>query len=145
MLRKGAYILILELGKPSSIGIGKLGEFHFNSGYYTYIGSALNSLDGRLKRYFQKSPRKVHWHIDYFMNAAEAVGAYYCESEERLECRIAEGMAERYALAAEGFGSSDCKCPGHLFFLGKKLPEVFKKDKLGLRGIRLINLGGGIF
>lgn len=139
MAHKGAYVLLVQLNKPNVVKIGKLGEFQFDSGYYAYVGSAMNSLDGRLKRYFQKSPHKIHWHIDYFMQAAEPFGAYYCESDERLECRIAEVMASRYALAAKGFGSSDCKCPGHLFFLGEQLPKNIKRSKFRLGGIELTN------
>jgi Uri superfamily endonuclease len=133
MVRKGTYILIIKLVKPTEIRIGRLGEFEFEAGYYAYVGSALNSLDGRLRRYFGVVPVKKHWHIDYFLREAEPVTAYYHISSKRTECRAAGFLGSKYPPPVGGFGSSDCRCKGHLFYLGKKMPGSFRKTGFKLR------------
>jgi len=42
---KGAYCLVIELKKNSSIKIGALGTIKFKKGLYCYVGSALNNRD----------------------------------------------------------------------------------------------------
>jgi Uri superfamily endonuclease len=132
MVRKGAYILIIRLEKGITIKVGRLGKFNLMAGYYAYVGSALNSLDGRLKRYFGKSRRKKHWHIDYLSEKAKPVSVFYYESTRRLECRIASVIGQKYPIAIKGFGSSDCNCPTHLFYLGKKLQRELVRGKFKL-------------
>ena len=133
MLRKGTYILILKAGEPVEIQVGRLGKFRLESGYYAYIGSGLNSLDGRLRRYFGAAPSKKHWHIDYLLAEIRPVAAFCHISEERTECRVAELLADKYPVAIAGFGSSDCRCTGHLFYLGRNLPKLFRGRKFRLR------------
>ena len=49
---KGYYCLIINLDNDSEIEIGKrLGKINFDKGYYVYVGSAMNSLEARLKRH----------------------------------------------------------------------------------------------
>ncbi len=33
------------------------------------------------------------------------------------ECEVAGELAELYELAVPGFGASDCRCGGHLFYV----------------------------
>ena len=85
----------------------------FNSGYYTYVGSAMGGYKSRLTRYLKEN-KKQHWHIDYLVKKASINNLILCESEERLECIIAQALNHKFE-SITGFGSSDCKCKSHLF------------------------------
>ena len=110
----GGYVLLLRLTEKSDIQIGKLGTLQFNSGYYAYVGSAMGGLRQRISRHLRKE-KKLHWHIDYFLKKANVVKVIVCQSDNSIECDIA-GEIESIYTVISGFGSSDCKCPGHLFY-----------------------------
>ena len=62
---KGSYCLIINVEKDTKIKIGKkLGIINFKKGCYVYVGSAMNSLESRVKRHLSDNKKK-HWHIDY--------------------------------------------------------------------------------
>ncbi|MFW5868137.1 MAG: GIY-YIG nuclease family protein [Armatimonadota bacterium] len=109
----GSYVLIISLDRPRRIEVGALGEIDFPAGAYAYVGSAMGGLDARIARHL-RDDRRLHWHVDYLLQHAEVVHVVRVESDERLECRIATGLAERLPVV-DGFGSSDCACAGHLF------------------------------
>jgi sugar fermentation stimulation protein A len=111
---KGGYILLLKLIERSEIRIGRLGIIQFNSGHYAYIGSAMGGLKQRISRHLRKE-KKLHWHIDYLLEKALVENIIVCQSMERNECDIA-GEIAKTCRVINGFGSSDCKCPGHLFY-----------------------------
>ena len=68
---KGCYCLIINLDKNSEIRIGrKLGKIKFKKGTYVYVGSAMNSLESRLKRHLSDE-KKMHWHIDYLLKESK--------------------------------------------------------------------------
>lgn len=115
----GTYILLVELSVPTTIEVGKLGKPAFDAGIYAYIGSALGpgGLASRLRRY-EGRPTRTHWHIDYLLAAAEIIGALYRTDEGRHECAWASWVGNRAQNSVPGFGSSDCRCTSHLFFLG---------------------------
>ena len=47
---KGSYCLIINVEKDTKIKIGKkLGIINFKKGCYVYVGSAMNSLESRVK------------------------------------------------------------------------------------------------
>jgi len=115
---KGTYLLVIELNKDLSIDIGKLGSIEFKSGFYLYVGSALNGLDQRIQRHL-KSEKKLHWHIDYLLKHAKIISVFYRESDNREECVIAKALNENLSPVI-GFGCSDCKCKTHLFYGFKK-------------------------
>lgn len=110
------YCLIIELNQNSRIIIGKLGEFDFKKGYYVYIGSALNSIDGRIKRHL-KDEKKLFWHIDYLLNSSNSrIKEIILErSSEKWECSIA-GEISKKGMTVNKFGCSDCKCNAHLYY-----------------------------
>ena len=110
---KGSYILLMELDEDKNIKIGKLGNIFFKNGYYVYVGSALNGLENRINRHL-RSDKKLHWHIDYFLQHAKVIDAFYKENEIREECFIANKIGEN-ATPINGFGCSDCNCKSHLF------------------------------
>ena len=89
---KGSYCLIINVEKDTKIKIGKkLGIINFKKGCYVYVGSAMNSLESRVKRHLSDNKKK-HWHIDYLLlNKNSKIEKIYTkESGEKLECEIAK-------------------------------------------------------
>jgi Uri superfamily endonuclease len=115
---KGTYCLLINCGRPQSIQIGKLGVIDFTRGFYLYIGSALSGIGRRVSRHLRNEKNKF-WHIDYFLMSRHVnIEQIFCiESDKKIECRIAKKVGT-IAESVEGFGSSDCRCRSHLFFLG---------------------------
>ncbi|MBS3815791.1 MAG: GIY-YIG nuclease family protein [Hadesarchaea archaeon] len=130
---KGTYVLVMFLASEDVMRIGKLGSKKFEKGVYAYVGSALNSLEGRINRHL-KDDKKLHWHIDYFLSEAEIISIIYGESNQKKECEIAEYLGEEFSII-ENFGSSDCDCRSHFFYGGQedfeaKIIKSFKKAGL---------------
>ena len=111
---KGSYIILAELSKDRIISVGKLGPLEFEKGYYAYVGSALNGLKGRIQRHLSKT-KSQFWHIDYLLKYARVIEIFYKLGYEREECTLALGLAADFKTI-DNFGSSDCKCNGHLFY-----------------------------
>lgn len=122
---KGIYALILCLEKNRTITVGKLGPITFKKGYYTYIGSALNSLEGRINRHRRKE-KKLRWHIDYLLNETTIVEVMVLETTEKLECAAA-GALKKHLDSVKNFGCSDCSCKSHLFY-SKEVPATLLKN-----------------
>ncbi|MEE9223468.1 MAG: GIY-YIG nuclease family protein [Thermoplasmata archaeon] len=114
---KGSYCIAAFLPEDTDIEIAKLGTFSFRRGMYVYTGSALSSLEGRIGRHIGKE-KKMKWHIDFFLEEAEALGFISIVSSKREECSINSKFLEEGEVLAKGFGSSDCGCPSHLVYLG---------------------------
>lgn len=110
----GVYVLIVELESPGMIGVGRWPCIHFRSGFYVYVGSALSGIEPRLARHLGNK-QKCHWHIDYLLDRATIRKVVYALTGERKECSLARELALRLP-SVPGFGSSDCRCPSHLFF-----------------------------
>jgi Uri superfamily endonuclease len=73
----------------------------------------MGGLAGRLGHHTGPHP-KPRWHIDYLLPRSRLVAILTAESPERLECNLARGLAKQFHVFG-GFGSSDCRCKGHLF------------------------------
>lgn len=115
---KGIYVLVLWLNNDLEVTIGKLGKFHFKTGYYYYVGSA-HGTGGfkRVTRHFnvasgKNSTRK--WHIDYLLPHSEVICALLFPTDGTLECKVA-GIMEKFSEIISCFGCSDCRCETHLF------------------------------
>ncbi len=115
---KGSYLLVVSLPATAIVEVGSLGRRTFPAGYYVYVGSALGGLAGRLRRHLREK-KAPHWHVDYLTNAGPVTEVVVLESEERLECRIA-GILKGQFPSVPDFGSSDCRCASHLFFVGQR-------------------------
>lgn len=117
---KGSYVLVLHLDGPKSMFIGKLGKYSFKKGVYLYVGSAFGAggLAGRLKHHLKPS-KNPHWHIDYFKQSAKIIEIWHTKREDRLEHQWADILADMndITIPVAGFGSSDCKCRSHFFFV----------------------------
>lgn len=111
---KGGYILLFDLEKESTIQIGQLGGITFDSGYYAYIGSAMRGLKQRISRHLRQE-KTFYWHIDYLLEKASVSNVIVCQAGNSIECLIADEIAVEYKVINR-FGSSDCKCRGHLFY-----------------------------
>ena len=92
---KGIYALIIKVNKTISVTIGALGLQAFPEGLYSYVGSAQNNLELRVKRH-QSSEKRLFWHIDFLLNneAAKVIGVYYAQGNKPKECEIARLLKE---------------------------------------------------
>ena len=115
-MRKGTYLLFLTFGGPRKTGVGSLGQLEICAGEYCYVGSAMNGMDGRIRRHFSKD-KKMHWHIDRLTVSADVMEAYVplTHIEECTLSAIAEGCG--CIPVFKGFGCSDCACATHIFFV----------------------------
>ena len=110
---KGSYILLSRLPEEQTITIGRLKAIRFPGGYYAYVGSAMGGFRSRLKHHLRDN-KTPHWHIDYLLKKASLISLILCETTDRSECAIAQALSRQFG-SIPGFGSSDCKCPSHLF------------------------------
>jgi Uri superfamily endonuclease len=114
----GTYALILVAEGQQSVAIGRLGTLDVQPGFYVYVGSARGSggLAARIARH-ARAQKQLHWHIDYLRAVTQLKEVWYAESDEKQECRWAEGFARMKGatMPMTGFGASDCTCESHLF------------------------------
>ena len=111
-LNSGCYLLLIRLDRGQRLTIGALGEVDLPAGCYLYTGRARRNLRQRVARHFH-SRKKIRWHIDYLLQAAVIEEARLLRRLD--ECALAREMASLHgAKVISGFGSSDCRCPGHL-------------------------------
>lgn len=122
--RHGVYVLLVKVaGAPS--GKRKVLRWDLRPGYYAYVGRARRGLPARLARHLrrEKEGKRLFWHVDHLLEMAslEEIWVYPLEAGE---CALASALEEmggdRSALG--GFGSSDCRCSGHLLYFGAKRP-----------------------
>lgn len=79
-----------------------------------------STLINRVKRHIKPSKdKKTHWHIDYLLNQKKSIitKLYLIPSSERLECMIAKDLLMFADNSIKDFGSSDCSCQSHLFYI----------------------------
>ena len=118
MLQSGTYIAVFNLPIRRRIQVGKLGCFSFEPGLYLYVGSAQRNLSAHLERHARRI-KPLRWHIDYLSSRAVVIGAMIVPGPRERECELAKELGRMYALAVPGFGSSDCRCGGHLFYTSR--------------------------
>lgn len=124
----GIYVLVLS-GGEKAVTVGSLGTITFPAGWYCYVGSALGPGGlARVVRHIRVAESGVfrpHWHIDHLLKnpAFRLVQVWCAKTEKRLECHLAR---EIQLQVITGFGSSDCTCPGHLFYSPSEPGETVK-------------------
>jgi sugar fermentation stimulation protein A len=112
----GSYLLVLKNRFPARIRVGKLGEVPFRDGYYVYAGSALRSLEGRVKRH-TRCRKKTFWHIDYITpHPMSVVKTFLFRRPDRIESALAGRLRRCSQHPIDGFGSSDSGERSHLFY-----------------------------
>ncbi|MDD5169536.1 MAG: DNA/RNA nuclease SfsA [Syntrophales bacterium] len=135
---RGCYILILRLTEDRTLTIGGLGNLFFPRGYYCYVGSAKRNLTKRLERHLRKR-KKFFWHIDYLRDAAATCTAIPIRTGDHLEHELAAAVGRIADHSIPSFGSSDCRCPSHLFGMEEdplhtpafiELLQYFRMDRL---------------
>jgi sugar fermentation stimulation protein A len=127
----GTYVLAMRLEAPKEVIVGARGAFRLPSGYYLYVGGALNGLSGRLQRHLRPDAKKLYWHIDYLRAEAVLVDVWWTLADERLECDWAVALGELPGVgeAIPRFGSGDCRCSTHLFHTSRRPPfEIFARQ-----------------
>ncbi len=112
-------MLLIQLTEEQTITTGRLKATYFPRGYYAYVGSAMGGFKSRLNHHL-KSNKKLHWHIDYLLEKASIIDMILCETNDRVECTIAQALTGQFD-SIPSFGSSDCKCRSHLFFATDKM------------------------
>jgi len=110
----GIYLISIQMEKEI-LEIGALGERQFEKGWYLYAGSAKKNLKSRVSRHMRKRKR-MHWHADYLIASSVKTKAFPIYTEKDLECTLVGDLMEIADDRVEGFGSSDCSCPSHLFY-----------------------------
>ena len=108
------YLLFIELSKPVSIQVGKLGRFSFPAGQYIYIGRAKKNLEARLARH-QRKDKTCHWHIDYILQYGNLKTTKTYDGDD--ECGLARFLASQpgVTIPVRKLGSTDCSCDSHFF------------------------------
>ncbi|HYY91084.1 MAG TPA: GIY-YIG nuclease family protein [Candidatus Dormibacteraeota bacterium] len=93
-----------------------MGPLQFPPGVYLYVGSALNTLEGRISRHLRKTKRK-HWHIDYLLSTrgVRILRIGRRPTTRDLECSISKAIEKLAFASVSGFGCSDCICESHLY------------------------------
>ena len=118
------YILWIALDKDAQTKIGRLGRINFKKGFYLYVGSAKKNFKARIERHLVKKKR-IFWHIDYllFLNHTKIRQIWVTNKDK--ECQIAHFLYKKGYSFIDRFGSSDCNCRSHLFFINKGVREAY--------------------
>jgi Uri superfamily endonuclease len=131
----GTYLLLLQAEKQAGLMVGKLGRMAAAPGYYLYVGSAFGpgGVSARI-RHHSKTAIRPHWHIDYLRTVAGLVDAWcvydrHCE-HEWAQLLMQDNIA---VMPFSGFGSSDCGCATHLFYLQHKPAKAMLEKLLNSR------------
>jgi len=149
---KGTYILILQLENPARIEVGKLGLVAFDTGIYTYVGSAFGpgGLAARVGHHL-RTRKRCHWHIDYLRRICRVSAVWYTIDSVRREHEWAQILAgiRGAKVPIIGFGSSDCRCPSHLAYFHhspnfitfrRKIRQHFADDSLTIQMYDLVEI-----
>ena len=130
----GTYILLLHLRSDKRIEVGRLGRRLFKEGWYAYVGSAFGpgGLAARIGRHIRRD-KKQHWHIDYLSKCASIKEAWISTATHPREHEWADRLqnASWVIGSVEAFGSSDCRCPSHLFHFKKHPGPAKLKRAMG--------------
>ncbi len=114
------YILFIRVSQKKRIVIGSLGRIAFKKGTYLYIGRAKTNFAARVARHYRKK-KKLFWHIDYLLSQKGVEIKEAWASSGLKECKLAQKISLLpSSRLIRSFGSSDCRCPSHLFYTNKE-------------------------
>ena len=120
--RRRLYVVAAWVPRRETIVVGSLGAVTFARGWYAYVGSARRGRDARVARH-RRAAKPLRWHADYLFSRYPAGRAWLIDT--RLsECELAACLDGE---VVPRFGSSDCRCGGHLVRLPRlaALREAF--------------------
>jgi len=110
--RRRLYVVAAWVPRRETIVVGSLGAVTFARGWYAYVGSARRGRDARVARH-RRAGKPLRWHADYLFSRYPAGRAWLLDT--RLsECELAARLGGE---VVPRFGSSDCRCGGHLVWL----------------------------
>ncbi|UCH96781.1 MAG: DNA/RNA nuclease SfsA, partial [Candidatus Aminicenantes bacterium] len=136
---KGSYLLIFYNEQPFKKTIGPVGEREFKKGYYVYVGSAMQSLEKRIKRHLRKR-KKIHWHLDHISPGYMKMKKVYpIRRPDRIEEALARGLLAICDSYVMDFGASDSGLPSHFFYFSSR--PYGRRDFLDL----LLDFRMGVF
>jgi Uri superfamily endonuclease len=117
-----SYLLVIRTRVRLDLAVGRLGRRTFARGWHVYAGSARRGLGARLLHHLAPA-RPVRWHVDVLRQAGEIAEVWAVVGAEPGECALARAVVGLPgATLARGFGSSDCRCPGHLVSFRRRPP-----------------------
>ncbi|WP_455364539.1 GIY-YIG nuclease family protein [[Eubacterium] cellulosolvens] len=135
---KGTYIMLLRVLKDIDLKVGCLGSLHIPQGYYLYVGSAMGpwktAYESRVKRHYQKK-KKRFWHIDHLTTHRD-IAICFTElviENRKIECEITVQLRKVFdgQILFKNFGSTDCRCGGHLIYLsGTSNKEILENIEM---------------
>ena len=138
----GSYALVLASAITARIIVGRLGVLKLQPGHYVYVGSVFGpgGLRARIEHH-QHRVEHPHWHIDYLRRYTRLIWVWYCsgarcEHSWATQLRAISGAT----VPMPGFGSSDCQCDAHLFWLvngPRDFPGLFPQPGLEPKNLRL--------
>ena len=128
----GIYVLIFELPVQTEVCVGRLGSINFPNGWYAYVGSAMGGLSARVRRHL-RAHNRPQWHLDYLLPRGVPYAVVTSQTRDSLECSLAKSLSQGFETVRR-FGSSDCRCPGHLFHSCGFAP-VLKASVDGMKGV----------
>ncbi|MCX7995802.1 MAG: GIY-YIG nuclease family protein [candidate division WOR-3 bacterium] len=119
----GTYAVVIKNSVDQIILVGRLGQIVFRNGYYIYLGSAKKNIFQRIKRHLSNDKRQF-WHIDYLlMGKGIEIREVWIDSK-KSECQIARVFLCSGFRYIKEFGSSDCRCPSHLFYSYRGIKNI---------------------
>ncbi|MFW6039383.1 MAG: GIY-YIG nuclease family protein [bacterium] len=114
---RGIYVAVYDLAEATQLVIGALGAIELAAGRYLYVGSAQRHLLSRLRRHARREKSR-RWHMDYLAAHGVMRGAWVLPgAPKHRECEVAATLSTSYVRPVSGFGSSDCQCESHLFWM----------------------------
>src|SRR3954453_7545764 len=116
----GSYLLVIRTAARLDLAVGRLGPRTFPRGWHVYAGSARGGLAGRLRHHLA-SDRPAPGHVDGLRQGGTVVEVWVVAGRAPLECALARAVAALPgARLSPRFGSSDCRCPGHLVSFNRR-------------------------
>ena len=112
MSARRLYVAATWVPRRETIVVGSLGPITFVRGWYAYVGSARRGRDARVARH-RRAAKPLRWHADYLFSRHPAGRAWLVDTRVS-ECELAARLGGR---VVPRFGSSDCRCGGHLVWL----------------------------
>jgi Uri superfamily endonuclease len=109
----GIYALLFVLTREMTVSVGRLGRVIFPGGCYAYVGSGMAGVGVRIRHHLRPHPRP-RWHLDHLLPHGEPAAIIVGHTSRPLECPLATSLGRQFNVFRR-FGSSDCRCPGHLF------------------------------
>lgn len=125
----GLYVIWLQVESACRVRIGALGELDFRPGLYAYVGTAQRGRSARVARHLRVN-KPLRWHFDYLRPHGHVIAVSYASGSRAGECSLARGVVRtaRAEVAYPHFGASDCRCPGHLLYMGVP-PDFAEMDR----------------